>query len=234
MKNGGNQGTRESLEGQLASFCSEAFYEEGEVIYGPCQQDTAAYYVRSGRVKLYHLDESGKRLTLAVLGPGSLFGEMALVGEEHRDSSAEALEDTVCWVIERERLRARARDRENAPLMIGLLQLFLWRMAEVQERLKEMVFKDLETRLARTLLYLIRRHGRRRRGNRWEIAFKVTHQEIAELVGGTRENVTMLLNRFEAEGLLEKQRYHIEIVDLPKLIERASLEEKEFDGASTN
>lgn len=232
MKNGGNQGITETLEGQLASFCSEAHYEGGEVIYGPCQQDTAAYYVRSGRVKLYHLDESGKRLTLAVLGPGALFGEMALVGEDHRDSSAEALEDTVCWVIERERLHTRAR--QDSGLMIGLLQLFLWRMAEVQERLKEMVFKDLETRLARTLLYLIRRHGRRRRGNRWEVAFKVTHQEIAELVGGTRENVTMLLNRFEAEGILEKQRYHIEIVDLPKLIERASLQGEELDGTSTN
>lgn len=230
MKNGGNSETA-ILEKKLASFCSEAYYEEGEVIYGPCQQDTAAYYVRSGRVKLYHLDESGKRLTLAVLGPGALFGEMALVGEEHRNSSAEALEDTVCWVIERERLRTRAR--QDSGLLIGLLQLFLWRMAEVQERLKEMVFKDLETRLARTLLYLIRRHGRRRRGNRWEIAFRVTHQEIADLVGGTRENVTMLLNRFEAEGLLEKQRYHIEIIDLPGLIEKASLRE-DLEGASTN
>lgn len=230
MKNGGNSGTA-ILEKQLASFCSEASYEEGEVIYAPCQQETAAYYVRSGRVKLYHLDESGKRLTLAVLGPGALFGEMALVGEEHRTSSAEALEETVCWVIERERLRTRAR--QDPGLLIGLLQLFLWRMAEVQERLKEMVFKDLETRLARTLLYLIRRHGRRRRGNRWEIAFRVTHQEIADLVGGTRENVTMLLNRFEAEGILKKQRYHIEIVDLPGLIKKASLEE-DLNGTSPN
>ncbi len=226
---------RQTFEAKLAAFCPEAQYEEGEIIYSPCQQDTAAYYIRSGRVKLYHLDESGKRLTLAVLGPGALFGEMALVGETHRDSSAEALEETVCWIIEREKLRRRAQDLEESQLLIDLLQLFLWRMDEVQERLKEMVFKDLETRLARTLLYLIQRHGRRRRGNRWEIAFKVTHQEIAELVGGTRENVTMLLNRFEAEGIVAKQRYRIEIVNLPKLLERASLSREDpYPHSSSN
>jgi CRP-like cAMP-binding protein len=218
MENGGGI---QVIENELAEFCSVAHYHEGEVIYSPCQQEDVAYFLKKGRVKLYHLDESGKRLTLAILGPGSLFGEMALVGEGHRDSSAESLEDSTCWVIEREKLRARSRTHPD--LMVGLLRLFLKRMAEVQERLKEMVFKDLETRLARTLLYLIQRHGKKR-GSRWEIALKITHQEVAELVGGTRENITMLLNRFEGEGLIAKQRYHIEVTDLERLMERAALE----------
>jgi len=216
-----NGGSTRAIQEELELFCPVVHYREGDLIYSPCQRDTAAYLVRQGRVKLYHLDESGKRLTLAILGEGGLFGEMALVGEEHRESSAEALEETSCWVIERDQLERYGRTHPD--LLIELLRLFLQRMSEVQERLKEMVFKDLETRLARTLLYLMQAHGRRRE-DRWEIALKITHQELAELVGGTRENVTMLLNRFESEGLIAKQRFQIAITDLDGLMERASFE----------
>lgn len=214
------------LERELGKFCPVVRFREGELIYGPCQRGTTAYLVRRGRVKLYHLDESGKRLTLAILGPGGLFGEAALVGEEHRESSAEALEDAVCWVIDREALRARAS--RHPRLMIELLKLFVRRTEEVQERLKEMVFKDLETRLARILLHLVRHHGRKAQ-DRWEVDLKITHQEIAELVGGTRENVTMLLNRFEAEGLIAKQRYYLAILDFEGLLKRAALDPEQLE-----
>jgi CRP/FNR family cyclic AMP-dependent transcriptional regulator len=217
MENGGNS---KIIQGELAKFCQMKSYREGEVIYSPCQRDTAAYFIQQGRVKLYHLDESGKRLTLAILGEGNLFGEMALLGEGHRESSAEALEDSVCWVIEREKLMARAKS--YPALVLHLLRLFLHRMSEIQERLKEMVFKDLETRLARTLLHLAQKHGHRGQ-DRWEIDLKITHQELAELVGGTRENVTMILNRFESEGLIAKQRFQIAITDAEQLAERAAL-----------
>jgi CRP/FNR family transcriptional regulator len=226
MENGGSM---QDLDEELSKFCPVAEYREGELIYGPCQQETKAYIIRRGQVKLYHLDESGKRLTLAILGEGNLFGEMALVGEEHRESSAEALEDCSCWVIEREELLARARTHPD--LVIALLQLFLQRMSEIQERLKEMVFKDLETRLARMLFQLASKHGRGLR-DRWEITLKVTHQELSELVGGTRENVTTILNRFEVDGLIAKQRLQIAITDPDGLAERASL--KGPEGASEN
>lgn len=220
MENGGKI---EVLEAALKTFCSIADYREGETIYSPCQHDTTAYLVRRGRVKLYHLDESGKRLTLAILGEGSLFGELALAGSEQRESSAKALEDVSCWVIDQNELRKRARTHPD--MVLELLKLFLQRMNDVQERLKEMVFKDLETRLARTLLHLVEKHGLKDR-HRWEIALKITHQELAELVGGTRENVTMLLNRFESEGLIAKARYHIDITDPLRLAERASLSDE--------
>ena len=217
MENGGKS---KIIQEELAKFCHVVNYREGELIYSPCQRDTAAYFIQRGRVKLYHLDESGKRLTLAILGEGNLFGEMALMGEGHRESNAEALEDSSCWVIERDKLITRAKVHPS--LVLDLLRLFLQRMSEIQERLKEMVFKDLETRLARTLLHLAQKHGHRSRG-RWEIDLKITHQELAELVGGTRENVTMILNRFEAEGLIAKQRFQIAITDPEELAERAAL-----------
>jgi len=226
MENGGKI---RDLGEELSKFCPLVEYAEGELIYGPCQRDTKAYLIQRGQVKLYHLDESGKRLTLAILGEGNLFGEMALVGEEHRESSAEALEECSCWLIERDELLARARAHPD--LVIALLQLFLHRMNEIQERLKEMVFKDLETRLARMLFQLAHRHGRRLKDH-WEITLKVTHQELSELVGGTRENVTTILNRFESEGLITKRRLQIAIVDPKRLAKRAYLKGSENENLS--
>ncbi len=210
------------IEKELEKFCPVVEFQEGEVIYSPCQQENVAYLIQKGRVKLFHLDESGKRLTLSILGRDGLFGEMALVGTNHRESSAEAMEGCTCWKIERGELLMRAKSHPE--MVLGLLQLFLKRMAEIQERLKEMVFKDLETRLARTLLHLTQKHGHLKR-DRWEIDLKITHQELAELVGGTRENVTTILNRFESEELISKQRFQISITNLGGLSERASVEE---------
>ena len=220
MKNGGRM---EALEEELATFCPTVQFRPGDVIYSPYQFDTVAYFIKEGSAKLYHLDESGKRLTLAILREGQLFGEMALVSGEHRELSAEAMDELVCWEIDREALERRAR--ENPELMYDLLCLFLQRMNEVQVRLQEMVFKDLETRLARTLLHLASQHGLDR-GDRLEIDLRITHQELAELVGGTRENVTTLLNRFESEALISKQRYQIAITDLAGLMARASVDDR--------
>jgi len=211
-----------SLERELESFCPLATYREGETIYRPRQHGTSAFLVRHGRVKLYHLDESGKRLTLAILGEGHVFGEMALAGQPFRETSADAMEEVTAWVIDEEALQRHIRHYPD--LAFSLLKLFLQRMSEVQTRLKEMVFKDLETRLARTLFHLAERHGFKRL-DRWEIALRITHQELAELVGSTRENVTTLLNRFAEEGLIAKERYHIDIVDPVRLGERAALPE---------
>lgn len=210
MENGRNIRLRKRIKGELAKFCELVSFHKGDLIYRPCQHDTKAYLIQRGRVRLYHL-ERGKRLTLAILGEGDLFGEMALAGagEWHWQSVAEALEDTICWAIEREKLLAHARPG----LIVDLLKLLLQQLNTLQERLKEMAFKDLESRVACTLLRLARQ----------DFELKITHQELAELVGGTRENVTMILNRFEAEGLITKQRFQIAIVDPEGLAERAAI-----------
>lgn len=220
MKNGVSV---RKIEKELGRFCPAIEFQEGQTIFNSNDQEKVAYLIQKGRVKLFHLDESGKRLTLSILGKGGLFGEMALVGSGHRESSAEAMENCTCWKIERGELLMRAKSQPE--MVLGLLQLFLKRMAEIQERLKEMVFKDLETRLARTLLHLSYKHGHRHQ-DRWDIDLKITHQELAELVGGTRENVTTILNRFESEDLISKQRFQISITDFDGLTERASVEEK--------
>lgn len=204
---------------EITPFCQRVNFVAHQTIYPAGQRSPGAYLIERGKVKLAYLDESGKRLTLAILGEGDFFGEMALVGRAPQEAKAEALEDCTLWLLEREKLLRAAYDHPQ--LMVQLLGLFLRRNQEMKKRLKEMVFKDLEMRLARTLLNLAYKYGRATPDG-LQIDLQVTHQELADLIGSTRENVTTALTRFEAEGLLDKGRVHIVLTAVDHLEERAT------------
>jgi CRP/FNR family transcriptional regulator len=204
---------------EISRFCQTITFATDQTIYAPGQRSPGAYLIKQGKVKLAYLDESGKKLTLAILGEGDIFGEMALVSQAPHELSTEALEDCTLWLLERKVLLQHAHNHPK--LMVRLMQLFLRRAQEMQTRLKEMVFKDLETRLARTLLNFAYKYGLPTH-NGLQIDLQITHQELAELIGSTRENVTTALTHFEDDGLLDKRRFHIVITDIEGLEERAT------------
>ena len=84
-------------------------YQAGETVYFPGDPSDTLYTLHHGRVRLAYLDESGRRLTLAIINPGELFGETALAGEEKRRWIAETLEDTVLCIIHKDDFLRLAR-----------------------------------------------------------------------------------------------------------------------------
>src|SRR5574337_652145 len=78
---------------EIAQFCQSVTFATDQTIYAPGQRSVGAYLIKQGKVKLAYLDESGKKLTLAILGEGDIFGEMALVNQAPHETAAEALED---------------------------------------------------------------------------------------------------------------------------------------------
>lgn len=194
-------------------------YEEGEAIYVPCNRGNAIYFISEGKVKISYLDHSGRRLTLAVLKAGDFFGEMLFV-DNHRELEAQALEDSVILTIDGRKFLNFAKEVPEA--MMKLVGLFLRRIQRAQQRLKDLAFKDLEACLARTLLRLSREHGHRT-AEGIEISLKLTHQQLAELVGSTRESVTLAVNRLQREGMLDKRGFCVIIKDKAALKRRAAL-----------
>lgn len=203
---------------EITQLCQLVTFAADQTIYTQGQRTPGAYLIKRGKVKLVYLDESGKRLTLAILGEGDLFGELALISQAPHETLAETMEDCALWLLERKTLMQYAY---HPRLMIELLQLFLGRAKEMQIRLKEMVFKDLETRLARTLLNLAYKYGLPTH-NGLQIELQITHQELAELIGSTRENVTTALTHFEEDELIDKRRFYIVITDVDGLEARAT------------
>jgi len=188
-----------------------------ETVYYPGTQSTSVYFVEKGKVKLSYLDPSGKRITLALRAAGELFGEMALVGEQRHRHHAEAMEDSVLIRIPREKMLAWVRDRPD--VLYQLLQLFgLW-IRDLEEIVEDLAFRDIQARLSRQLLRLSHEYGVKTKDGIL-ISFRLTHRDLAEMIGSARENTTMALNRFAREGILKKRRYQIIIKDVDGLKEK--------------
>ncbi|HED03543.1 MAG TPA: Crp/Fnr family transcriptional regulator [Candidatus Fraserbacteria bacterium] len=200
--------------GIICAQGSKRTYSKGEIIYQPGDLDSAIYYIRSGKIKLAYLDESGRKLTLSILGENELFGEMALIGERKRTLLAQALEEVSIYEIDERRFLDLVERKPE--LALDIIGLFGRRTREIERKLEDLVFKDISTRLSRQLLKLVKEHGQETK-NGTQIDFKITHKELADLIGSARENTTSALNRLAKEGILDKRRYRIIIKDEEKL-----------------
>lgn len=192
-------------------------FKRGDLIYGLDDPNDMVYWIKKGRVKLSYLDETGRKLTLDIFGEGQLFGELSLTQVSRRELLAEALEGTEVVAADRGRLMERA-DRDPR-LLFEILSLIGLRSRSVQHKLEDVAFKDLPTRLARVLLHLAKTHGHATEQG-LQIDCRLTHQDLADLIGATRTNVTMMLSVFYSKGLLKKSRY-LTIVDENRLKEKA-------------
>jgi CRP-like cAMP-binding protein len=204
-----------ALERRMARLTVEA----GRLIYSPEEQSETLFLLKKGRVRLYRLSPEGKALTIAVIEPLSLFGEMALLGQGMEDSFAEALEDCELYVL-------RRRDLENLLLTDPrvarrLLDLIGRRLTDTERRLAEFAFKNVPQRLASLLLELARGGAGPSEGP-LALPVRYTHQQLAEMIGTYRETVTKVLNDFRQRGLIRVEQGRILVLDPAGLREMAS------------
>jgi len=182
--------------------------ERGDTIYQPGSVSSTVYVVKEGRIKLAYLDESGKKLTLAMVSAGGIFGEMCLVGEKHRRHLATAIEDSLLYSVPTQTLsHVMGEDPQALRLLLGH---FADRLREFEETLEDLAFRDIQARLSRQLLKLSDEYGVKT-DEGILIGFQLTHKELADMIGSARENTTLALNRFAREGILDKSRYRIVI-----------------------
>ncbi|MGC8874237.1 MAG: Crp/Fnr family transcriptional regulator [Chloroflexia bacterium] len=191
----------------------------GQLIYSPEERAAALFILKTGRVRLYRISPEGKSLTLAIVEPGAVFGELALLGEGMHDSFAEALEDSTIWTLS-------ARDVQevllaNPRIARRLLGLIGQRLTATERKLEDLAFKRVPARLA-TLLLELGRASAGREGNPVTLRYRYTHQQLAEMIGSYRETVTKVLNEFRDEGLIRVERGYIQLVDLAGLRRKAT------------
>jgi CRP/FNR family transcriptional regulator len=207
---------------ELNHWVKSIFYRKGEAIFLPGDPSDFVYFLHRGRVKLAYLDESGKRLTLSICRVGELFGEMALVGEQRRKLVAEALEDVELCIVAGDDLMRFADQHHD--FSIQITRAIGSRMNELETRLQDLVFKDVPTRLAR-LLYRLKDDYGVDSGSNTLLDVKLTHRDLADLIGSTRETTTATLNDFVRQGILDKQKGRLVIQNEARLIELAHLDE---------
>lgn len=178
--------------------------EKGRTIYSPGQSGEVLYLLKKGKVELYRLSLDGRKLVTARLGEQTFFGEMSLWGQGMYDSFAEALTDCVLCAMSRSDVERLLLTKPIVGLRV--LQVIGKRLLDANSTLEELAFKRLAARVAALLLRLSQEQGN-------STVSGLTHHELAEMVGSTRETVTQVLNDMKAQGLLDIGRGHLCVLD---------------------
>ena len=184
----------------------------GRVFYQPEDVSEVLFLVKQGQVQLYRISPEGKKLVIAALGTGAIFGEMALLGQQMHNAFAEAMEDSVILVMSRADLE---RLILNKPILgLRMLEITGRRLSDAESRLEDMAFKGIPARLASLLLRLAAERDT-------DEITGLTHQDLAETIGTYRETATQVLNDMKMAGIIEIGRKRIKILDRTRLLELA-------------
>jgi CRP/FNR family cyclic AMP-dependent transcriptional regulator len=189
---------------------------KGTMLFQQGDEGDALYGVVDGLVRICIAGESGKELTLGLMEPGDIFGEIALLDGLSRSADAYAAEDSTLLVIDRAQFLPLLE--RGGRLARHVIELLCERLRENTERLGEHAFLNLGARLARKLQALAVAHGRRD-GHGITIEVKLSQTELAQMLGVTREAVNKQLQIWTRQGLVRLDRGHITIADEKKLAE---------------
>jgi CRP/FNR family transcriptional regulator, cyclic AMP receptor protein len=200
-------------------------YSRREQVYGQGDPGDVVYLLKEGRVKIYKLSPDGKELTLEILEPGEIFGEMALVDDSPRDTIAETLDDSLLCVMRRRDFELLLRKKPDMAMRVT--KLIGVRRRHIENQLENLVFRSAPSRLALLLLSLAEKHGvRDSRGIILNVKF--SQQELANLIGTARETTSALLNEFKRLGYIDIQHRRIKLLNQWQLKKIADAKMKGF------
>lgn len=185
-------------------------------IYLPSENHSRIFFLIKGKAKLSRIDaKDGKELILFLIKPGELFGLLSLSEERYSNTMAVALQRCLVGYIE---FADFQRMTKNAVFSMELNKLVGSRMVRIENRLDELLFREVPCRLARLLLRLSKEFPKKMKcGDK--IDLNLTQQDMANLIGATREIVSLTLNDFKRQGLIASHRRQICIHDKKNLQE---------------
>ncbi len=205
----------DELLGLLEALATETSLAEGEILFEQGDEGDTLYAIFSGSLEFSVLSSEGRKLSLDVMRPGALFGEIALFDPGERTATVTALE------------ASRVRGIKNADVMtaiqkapelgIDLIQLAGQRMRWMSSQLNEQVFLPMPARLARKILYLTLAPTDSLS------TLTLSQAELAEFVGATREAVSKTLSTWKRANVIESTRGGLQVLDRDALQAMADL-----------
>jgi CRP-like cAMP-binding protein len=168
----------------------------------------------TGRVRICSTTPDGKQAITGFVKAGELFGEMSLLQDGVREERAEAAE--ACHVVLLPGDELRRLMSECPELSLGITKLIGVRRRRIERRLRSLLFRSNGERLGYLLLELVEQFGKKC-PNGTLIDVRLSHQELASVIGSTRESVTIHLGEFQSEGLIQQSRMRIVVTDLRRL-----------------
>jgi CRP-like cAMP-binding protein len=186
----------------------------GFVVTSPDDEGERLFIVKRGRVRLYRITPDGRQLTLDILDKGRVVGRMSWLGQELTDAYAEAIEDAVICSFTPEELR-RLIDQFPG-IGLNIIRYLSERLAASERERELMAFRSVEERLATRLLELAERFGRSTDGG-VEIEARLTQQELADMIGTSRETLATTISSLRERGVIEMRNQRVLIREPERL-----------------
>ncbi len=186
-------------------------FEREQIIFHKNDPGSTLYIIISGKVKIVLPSAEGEAVLVALLSTGDFFGELSLFDGEPRSATSIASEPTDILTLDQKDLFEYLRGNPNAAEEI-FSELSL-RLRRTDELLSDAAFCNLSTRLSKRILDLAERYGQPNEEGNIRINMRLRQQDLADMVGATRESVNKMLKTYKLKNLLSIQRGHITILD---------------------
>ena len=202
----------------LRASMVEMDFARGQTIFSEGDAGDRLYVISEGKIKLGTTSTDGRENLLAILGPGEMFGELSLFDPGPRTATATALTETVLLGLSHDALGPWLSGRPG--VAESLLKSLSQRLRRTNETLSDLVFSDVPGRVAKAILDLNEKF-REKRQNDLYVEHDLTQEELAQLVGASRETVNKALADFVQREWIKLEPRAVQIIEIERLRKRA-------------
>ncbi|KAB1502876.1 Crp/Fnr family transcriptional regulator [Corynebacterium sp. 320] len=212
------QGVEPTAVQDLIAQLDTVKYPRGTTIFDEGEPGDRLYIIISGKVKLARHSADGRENLLTVMGPSDMFGELSIFDPGPRTSSAICVTEVVCATMDSNMLHEWIG--QHPQISEQLLRVLARRLRRTNNSLADLIFTDVPGRVAKALLQLANRFGTQE-GSALRVNHDLTQEEIAQLVGASRETVNKALAEFAHRGWIRLEGKSVLISDTERLAKRA-------------
>ena len=206
----------EDIRGLMA-LAKRRTFRSGEVIFHREDPGQVLYVIKEGKVKISLISPDGQEISLVVFGKGECFGEFALLDGLPRSADAVALEKVECYTLQRSDFHNAIM--KNPKIAIQIIEVLTRRLRSTDQMVEDLIFLDVYGRVAKKLLELADTHGTKvDDGTRIDV--RLTQQEIASMVGASRESVNKVMGYFTDKNFISTDKHKITLHRISELERR--------------
>ncbi|KSZ56037.1 Crp/Fnr family transcriptional regulator [Rhodococcus pyridinivorans KG-16] len=193
-------------------------FPQGHVVFKEGEPGDRLYIIVSGKIKLGRRSPDGRENLLTIMGPSDIFGELSIFDPGPRTSTATTVTEVRAVSMDRDALKTWIYQRSE--ITEQLLRILARRLRRTNDNLADLIFTDVPGRIAKLLLNLAKRFGTQETGV-LRVTHDLTQEELAQLVGASRETVNRALADFAHRGWLRVDGKSVLIFDAERLVRRA-------------
>jgi CRP-like cAMP-binding protein len=208
-------GLSDPVLASIAQLAVRKRYEPRETIVQQSEDGGELFVIVEGHLKATSAGADGRDIALSIMGPGEVFGEISLLDGGPRSATVVSLDRCELVSIRREPF---LRFLESSPkTAIELLRVLSLRVRKLTERSDDVAFLRVGERLAKRIAGLAQKYGQKQPDGGLRLRFKLSQQEIGELVSATRESANKQIKAWEQAGLLSQQNGYLIVHDVERL-----------------